>query len=440
METALDMRHVLMVSPHFPPDSTAGTHRVRLLAPYLPACGWRPTVLTVDPRDYEGCLDPDLGASVPPDVRVIRSRAWPAGLSRRFGVGDLGLRAFVGLRRTAARLLASERFDALFVTIYPTYPALLGPLLKRRFYVPFVLDYQDPWVGEWGRSVGPATSGRPDFKSRASRALATRLEPLALRAADAVTAVSRATYEQALARTPDARPRAIEELPIGWDRRDLDFVQGRPAWFPADGLVHISYVGTLLPTGIDTLRAVLAALARIRTTDPAARQLRLHFFGTSNQRIADAPARVLPVAAEYGLEDVVTERAARLDYFDALQVLRDSTAVLLMGSSERHYTPSKIFPALTARRPIVAALHRASTATMLLRAAARPPTVRLIAYDDDVPASACVDAMAAALSGLAAEPRYCGNAVDLSALETLSASSLAARLAVVLDRSARWVA
>ena len=30
------MRRVLMISPHYPPDSTAATHRVRLLAPHLP--------------------------------------------------------------------------------------------------------------------------------------------------------------------------------------------------------------------------------------------------------------------------------------------------------------------------------------------------------------------------------------------------------------------
>jgi hypothetical protein len=429
------MRQVLMVSPHFPPDSTAGTHRVRLLAPHLAACGWRPTVLTIDPRDYEGRLDSDLGGSVPDDVRIVRARAWPVGVSRTFGVGDLGLRAFEGLWRAAAQLLARERFDALFVTIYPTYPALLGPLLKKRFRVPFVLDYQDPWIGEWGRSVGPATNGHADFKSRASRAIATWLEPLALRAADAVTAVSRLTYEQALARTPGARPRATEELPIGWDRRDLEFVQGRPAWFREDGLVHLSYVGTLLPTGVDTLRALFAALARARTNDAAARRLRLHFFGTSNQRIADAPGRVLPIAAEYGVDDIVTERALRLDYFDALQVLRDSTAVLLMGSSEPHYTPSKIFPALTARRPMIAALHRDSTANSLLREIGRPPSIRLITYGDDQPAAARVDDIAAALSGLAADPRYCADAVDLKGLEPFSAAALAGRLAAVFDRA-----
>ena len=41
-------RRVLMVSPHFPPDSSAATHRVRLLAPHLAGYGWEPTVVTVD--------------------------------------------------------------------------------------------------------------------------------------------------------------------------------------------------------------------------------------------------------------------------------------------------------------------------------------------------------------------------------------------------------
>ena len=103
----------------------------------------------------------------------------------------------------------------------------------------------------------------PTSRSRLSRFAAARMEPVVLRAADAVTAVSRGTYEQALARTPSARPRALAELPIGWDARDTEFVSGAPSRVPSgDGCVHVSYVGTLLPTGIDTLRAVLGAVGR----------------------------------------------------------------------------------------------------------------------------------------------------------------------------------
>jgi glycosyltransferase involved in cell wall biosynthesis len=425
------MRNVLMISPHFPPDSTAATHRVRLLAPHLPAHGWQPTVLTVDPSDYEGRLDPALLASVPPEVRVVRTRAWPASASRAVGVGDLGIRAFRGLWRAASALLTAEQFDAVFITIYPSYPALLGPLLKRRFTFAFVLDYQDPWVGEWGRTAGPLAGGRPDLKSRVSRFVSTRLEPHALEAADAVTAVSSATFEQALERTPAARPRRCAELPIGWDRRDLEFAGGSPRVVPDDGLVHLSYVGTLLPTGFDTLHAVLQAAAALRAHNPAADRLRLHFFGTSNQR-TDSPPRVLPVAAEYGLTGIVTEHAPRLDYFEALRVLRDSTAVLLMGSRDRHYTPSKVYPALAARRPVFAVMHEASTASDLLRRVGRAPAVRLVTYGDEPP-QACVDAIANELSVLIAHPCHESASIDESVLDAVSACSLAGTLAKVFE-------
>lgn len=426
------MRRVLFISPHFPPDSSAGTHRVRLLAPHMAGHGWEPTVLTVDPEDYEGSLDPALADSVPAQVRVVRARAWPAAITRRLGIGDLGVRAYRGLQRAATALLERERFDAVFITIYPTYPALLGRRLKQQFGVAFVLDYQDPWVGEWGRSVGPAAEGRPDFKSRASRALATRLEPMALTAADGVTAVSRATYEQALARTPAARPRVTAELPIGWDGRDQQFI-ARRRWFDDDRSVHLSYVGTLLPTGFEALRALFSALATERHRHSDAARLRLHFFGTSNQRSASADPRVLPVAAEFGVADVVTEHPARLDYFDALGVLNASNAVLLLGSRERHYTPSKVFPALVAERPVLALMHEASTATDLLRRIGRPPAVRLVTYDD-AGAHARAAEIGVQLAGLAAEPRLGSGGVDRTLLEPSSACALAGTLANVLDR------
>ena len=86
-----------MISPHFPPDTSAATHRVRMLAPHLPEYGWEPTVVSVDPRDYESRLDPGLLEFVPQSLRVIRCRAWPAQWARRVGIGDLGLRAWHGL-------------------------------------------------------------------------------------------------------------------------------------------------------------------------------------------------------------------------------------------------------------------------------------------------------------------------------------------------------
>jgi hypothetical protein len=433
---------VLMLSPHFPPDTSAASHRVRLLAPHLPHYGWEPTVVSVDPRDYEGRLDPRLHEMVPKTLRVDRCRAWSSSWTRPFGVGDLGIRSLAGMYRTSRRLLKTERFDALFITIFPSYTALLGPVLARSSRLPFVLDYQDPWVGAWGLTVGAGSDGRPDLKSRLSRGLAAALEPGVVRAADAVTAVSQGTYEQVRDRYPEIASRPWAEIPVGGEPADFEFLKTTRApnrfFDPHDQRVHICYVGTLLPTGLETLRGLLLAVAALKQSDPQLYgRLSLHFFGTSNQTSAKAIARVLPVAHDIGVAECVTEVPARIDYLDALTVLTQASAILLLGSSERHYTASKLYPALLARRPILAIFHSASSVVDILRRAARSPAVRMILYDDETRA----DAKAAEVSNMLREivqvPCYDPNAVDWSIVSDYSAKTLAGRLAGALDRVRR---
>lgn len=437
-----ELRRVLMVSPHFPPDTTAGTHRVRLLAPHLKEFGWLPTVLTVDPRDYEGRLDPDLAELVPPDLEVIRCRAWTAATTRKFKLGDLGARAFAGLWRETKRLLTERRYDAFFVTVFPMYPALLGPLVKRKFGVPFVLDYIDPWVGAWGKTVGGGPNGTPDWKSRWSRRLGEFLEPKAARAADAITAVSAATYEQIKERNPKLPCQVFAEIPYGGEAADFAALRNNPRpnpyFDPKDGDFHLCYVGTLLPLGFETLRAVLKAVRRLKELDPAAYgKLRLHFFGTSNQTAADSPQRVIPIAEEIGVAERVSEVALRIDYLDALTVQNQSSALMLMGSSERHYTASKLYPALLAERPILAAYHAESTVSSILASSVKPPVARLVTYGDDERAESKIETLAAHLRSLIADPVYDRGCIDWSEIERFSARSLAGKLAATFDQAVK---
>jgi glycosyltransferase involved in cell wall biosynthesis len=434
------VRRVLMVSPHFPPDSSAASHRVRLLAPHLEAAGWLPTVVTLEPSAFEGRLDPGLEALVPRSVRVVRAPAWRAATTRRVGLGDLGLRAYSGLRHTCRALLSRERFDALFITVYPVYPALLGAELKRTFQVPFVLDYQDPWVGAWGQSVGTGPGGTPDWKSRASRLLGTWLEPRAVNAADGLVAVSQGTIDGIVQRIPAAAGLPQVVIPLGFEPDDFTVLSGTSDasrhFDAADGLVHVCYVGTLLPTGIGTLRLLLRALARARAADPLASRLRLHFFGTSNQSDSRV-SRVLPIAAECGVADAVTEMPGRLDYLDALSVLKGASSILLLGSSERHYTASKLFPALLAKRPILAIFHEASSVVSMLRAAGSEPTVRVLAYGDgEAGDELLLEQAACHLRALAAASPYNAGDVSLDRIGDVSARRLAEQLASMFTRVA----
>jgi len=430
------MRRVLMVSPHFPPDTGAATHRVRLLAPHLPKYGWEPTVVTVEPSGYQGRLDLELGNLVPNTLRVVRCRAWSARWTRRFGFGDLGLRAFSSLYRTCGELLTREKFDLLFITIFPAYPALLGPILRSRFGVPYVVDYQDPWVSAWGVHVGGGPKGEADLRSKASRWLATRLEPIALRGAGAITAVSEGTYDQIFKRIPELKSTPRAAIPVGAEPADFRYLQRHPRHNPffdsADGMFHLCFVGTLAPLGFETLRALFEAVRLLRDRSPQLySRLRLHFLGTSNQTSPESPCRVLPVANEFAVSECVTETPARIDYLDALTVQCQASAILLMGSSESHYTASRLYPALLAKRPVLAVFHCASSVVEVLRHSST--MAQIVTYDDEIRAEALsgriCEELVSAMSPGAAEPF-----LGVDSLGSFSAESLAGKLATVLDQ------
>jgi len=264
------------------------------------------------------------------------------------------------------------------------------------------------------------------------------LEPRAVAAADALSAVSQGTLDAIAERMPSAGrlPRVV--LPLGYEACDFEPVRGRalnPAWFDAaDGLIHLCYVGTLLPTGVATLRLLLQGLAAARRQSPAATRLRLHFFGTSNQSASNA-YRVLPVARECGVADAVTEMPGRVDYLDALTVLSHADGILLLGSAERHYTASKLYPALLARRPLLAVFHEASNVVAILREAGSEPTVRVVTYGD-APDAALVGHVASHLRALATSCGYVESDVSLDRVADVSAQRLAGSLARLFDRVA----
>ena len=199
--------------------------------------------------------------------------------------------------------------------------------------------------------------------------------------------------------------------------------------------MHLCYVGTLLPTGVETLRLLLHGLNRARREDPNASRLRLHFVGTSNQSESTVH-RVRPIAQECGVADVVSETPGRVDYLDALAMLTDASGILLLGSSEPHYTASKLYPALLARRPLLALFHEASSVVSILRTIGCEPTVRIVTYGDTPSAADVVAAIACHLRRVSADPTYRPSDVSLDKLADFSAAALARRLGALLDRVA----
>jgi hypothetical protein len=347
------MKRALIVSPYFLPCNLAGIHRARLLAKGLPEFGWEPIVLTVDPRHYGNLLEPGLAELIPEGLRLEYVEPIPATVSGLFGVGDLSLRAFHSMRRRMRELLEARQVDLVFVSVLPGYAGLLGGWAKRRFGVPFVLDYQDPWVSEWG-------AAQPMFsKSGLAHQLASILEPRFAPLADAVTAVSNATLD-GLRQRGLLRPETpTAELPIGSDPHDHAIARrvGKSHVTKERGLFDVVYLGTVP----DKKLVILHEIFRAISAAPNAGNMRFHFIGSSGRVDGDNSIGLGKMATDCGVANLVRIEPRRIPYLDALRTMQEADALWMLGSIERHYTASKLFPYWLADRPIVGMAHREST-------------------------------------------------------------------------------
>ena len=172
-----------------------------------------------------------------------------------------------------------------------------------------------------------------------------------------------------------------------------------------------------------------AGLAALRRVSPElASRLKVHFVGPGSSPDDPKGHRVMPRARQAGVEDMVDEHPNRIGYVDALNHLECSSAVLVLGSTEPHYTPSKVFQGLLSRRPLFAMLHEASTAVALVRSSHAGRAMTLT--DTRLPAP---EAVAMELASLMTDTSYDADAVDRSAFTAFTARESTRLLAEALD-------
>jgi len=385
------MKTVVIVAPCFAPSSYPPAIRTRFFASHLPEFGWRPVVLTVRPEFLEEPQDPEFLALLPPGLEIVRTPAISQRLTRQIGFGDLGLRSFPFHYHELSNL-CQKGVDAILIPGPPWYSFCLGPWVGRRFGIPYVLDYIDPWVDSVGARASPFT------KAWAARQVALLLERPAAIGASKIIAVSEGTHETVRGRYPEIPAGRCMAIPYGFEPADFETIrhQGEISshLFAFKEKINICCVGAMLPRAYGTLRAFFRAIRKAQQTHSRAEQIRVHFFGTTYAVGSAARPLVLPVADDEGVMEWVTEHPERISYLEALKVLLSSNLILALGSSEPHYTASKIFPNLLARRPLLAVFHEASSVCDIMR---RAGSGRLITYNDRQPAEAHVDEIAGAL-------------------------------------------
>lgn len=315
---------------------------------------------------------------LPVSVRVHRVRA--LGLSWRNipGLGTLSYRARGALRKAGNAILTEakqngEPFDLVYFSTTQLGVNALAPYWKSRFDVPFVIDYQDPWVNDFydqNRHIRPP-GGR--LKYAVVNRIARFAEPRVLRQCHGITAVS-AAYPRQLRERYEFLANDFPCLvaPFPCDSRDIDRVAKddsitQSLFNKNDGLQHWVYVGRGGEDLHTALKGLFAALQNNRKSDEqTVGNLRLHFIGTSYAAAGRGQRSIKPLAASYGLEDITTEVTDRVPYSVSLRCLLDADALIVPGSNDPGYTASKIYPYLLANKPLLCVFNEASSVVQII--------------------------------------------------------------------------
>ena len=336
-------------------------HRSRLFAQHLPSFGWEPVILTVHEDYYEEKLDWNLHQLLPKHQRIEKVKAFPVTSPRL--IGDIGLRAFFQLRKKALKIVREQEIDFVYIPIPSFYTSLLGPYLYKKTGVKYGIDYIDPWV-----HVFP---GSEKLFSRHwwSTQIAKYFEPKAVKNASLITGVAEGYYQGVIERNPVLEHSCIcGAMPYGGEKLDHEQVKKmaiKPYLFEKNpNQLQLVYAGAFLPKAMEPLRQLFAAIA---SSKEQFGDVVVHFIGTGS--IANDPEsyRIKPIAEEFGIwNTVIKEYPARIPYLDVLVHLDAADGVFILGSTEAHYTPSKVYQAVLSSKPVLAVLHANSSAADVL--------------------------------------------------------------------------
>jgi hypothetical protein len=240
---------------------------------------------------------------------------------------------------------------------------LLGRWLHHSTGVKYGIDYIDPWVHEFPGS--DKIFSRHWFSTK----LAKLLEPIAVKNASLITGVAEGYYTAVLQRNPALETSAVYgAMPYGGEQADHDLLKQlelKPYLFGKTNKISLVYAGAMLPKAFAPLEAIFKSM---QLHPEIFGVLEFHFIGTGKTTNDPEGYNIKPLAEKYGLwQTIVFEYPKRISYLDVLVHLSAADGIFILGSTEPHYTPSKVYQGILSGKPILSVLHNQSTAVTVLQ-------------------------------------------------------------------------
>lgn len=372
---------ILFLSYAFPPVAAVGAKRITRFCRHLPAHDIEPIVLTVDEDVYEE-VDPTYAP--PAGVQVVRTPVAGGRLDRyirsvklspqiishhgvqtysggRNGNRDfrrrfsdlvrpqiLGLMWIPDRRRNwhgpavkeGSRLLESEPIRAIISSGPPHSAHLIARDLKRKYGIPWIMDFRDAWMCNPWREI----DGLPRWRNW----IDARLEKSCIVLADAVVCVAEEMRADFTYMYPDAPASRFVTITNGFDLAELSSAASEPA--PARRLCL--HLGSLYgDRKIDNFCRALSQLVLRGEIDPAS--FHVLFVGTLENEFIDAARQSAPELVDAG----VIEFRSTVSWEEGQRLLMRASGALLVQGHHQQTLPAKLFEYIAAGKRVFAVVN-----------------------------------------------------------------------------------
>ena len=335
------MPTVFIPAPFFPPSAMPPSQRVRLLVRHLHEFGWKPVIFTVDNFYREELSDPWMIEITGDAFEKIEVNTWDQRKTRRFGLGDLGIRMFYGLYRSILKRIKIEKPAIILYPVPPWYIMVMAPWIKKLTGIPYTVDFIDPWIYK---------TNQKNVKAVISQWIAKRLEGRVLKRSSAIFAVSQGILEDLKKRYPAVSVLPLIAVPYGVEVSDYHAIHAERK---NNNSVIIRYTGAISENMLVVVDSLLQALKRVNRVLP----VQVIFTGTSYAGLGQAKPVLAELISKNEVNDFVRENPARVSYREALEINKEADMQLLVGDTTPYYAASKMMGLVASGIPFFAWVH-----------------------------------------------------------------------------------
>ncbi len=356
-------KRVLIITYYWPPSAGSGVQRWLKFAKYLPEFGWDPVIFTPENPDFD-LKDPLMEKEVSPHMEVLKFPIWEPyqvlRMLKKEEISDPGIlierqnkswidKAAIWIRANAiipdprvywvkpsvkflGQLMESNNFQAVITTGPPHSMHLIGRELRRRYGVPWLADFRDPWSTWEFLDTLPMM----DWVKNRHRAL----EASVFKEADALVTIS-PTFKQEMEQLAG---RKIHLITNGFDSVDLPL--GFPGMPSASKTLEVVYTGV-----IDAIRNPMPFLQAMKEVfGKTSNKIKLTFVGRVSQQVRNSVMEDSWLSSHIELAGYVPHEAV-FQFYEKAHVL---LLILTNTKNAKGNIPGKVFEYMATGRRIVA--------------------------------------------------------------------------------------